>query len=115
MTTYTCKCGKTFDKNTSASTTGNRMPDYGPDHECFGCPFVKMVDVRDPFNNIDSKVAECRGCKERLFYSTEANCVDSKASTLHVKSLDFDFIQAITDFYNTLDGVDPMKHVGQTN
>ncbi|MGX8702045.1 hypothetical protein [Caproiciproducens sp.] len=113
MTTYTCKCGRTFQKNTEAGTTGFRMPDYGPEHECYGCPFVKMVDVRDPFKNTDSKIAECRGCKEKLFYGTTATCVDSKASTLHVLSLDFDFIQAMADFYSALEGVDPMVHPPQ--
>lgn len=114
MTTFICKCGKTFEKNNSAATTGNRMPDYGPDHECYGCPFVHELKTWDPTqgtNIVDNH--ECRGCKEKLFYGTEANCVDSKASTLHVKSLDFDFIQAMTDFYNTLDSVDPMEHAPQ--
>lgn len=113
MTTYICKCGQTFQKNTGAGTTGNRMSDYGPEHECFGCPFVKMVTVRDPMTETNSVVAECRGCKEKAFYGTVADCVDSKASTLHIKSLDFNFIQAMTDFYNTLDGVEHMDHPPQ--
>lgn len=35
-TTYICKCGRTFTKNTEASTTGYRMSDYGSAHECWG-------------------------------------------------------------------------------
>lgn len=63
MTTYICKCGRTFQKNTEAGTTGFRMPDYGPGYECYGCPFVRTAEVFDPFMNQISKVAECRGVR----------------------------------------------------
>lgn len=110
MTTYYCKCGKTFSKNTTASTTGNRMPDYGPQHECWGCPFVKPVSTWDRMTDEHpAQNYECRGCKNTPFYGTDANCCDSKASTLHVLSLDFDFIRSMTDYYNSLGIEDPIE------
>jgi len=100
MTTYTCKCGKTFEGKGDSVTTGMRVPraDYTVDHFCFGCPFMKDV-------NVDS--LECRGTRETPVYGTTASCVSSKASTLHVSSLDFDFIQDMSDFYNSLAVVPP--------
>lgn len=63
MSTYVCKCGKEFQKNIGAPTAPHRMPEYGPDHDCFGCPFVRTAEVFDPFMNQISKVAECRGVR----------------------------------------------------
>jgi hypothetical protein len=63
MSTYLCKCGRTFEKNINAPVTSYRMPDYGSKHECFGCPFVRLQAVLDPWTNQISKVAECHGIK----------------------------------------------------
>lgn len=100
MTTYTCKCGKTFDTLGSSVTTLNKIPlaEYLPEHECFGCPFV--FDWNAEFK-------ACRGTRETPIYGTAASCVTSKASTLHVSSLDFDFIKSMQDFYNSLGVEDP--------
>jgi len=102
MTTYTCKCGKTFEGKGDSVTTGMRVPraDYTVDHFCFGCPFMKDVNV---------DFLECRGTRETPVYGTTASCVSSKASTLHVSSLDFDFIRDMSDFYNSL-AVEPPKN-----
>ena len=63
MSIYRCKCGRIFEKNIGASTAPYRMPDYGPDHDCYGCPYVRMQAVFDPFSNQTSDVAECRGTR----------------------------------------------------
>ena len=43
MQTYICKCGKTFEKSTTADTTGYVLQDFSPQHECFGCPYIVTV------------------------------------------------------------------------
>ena len=101
MTTYICKCGRTFQKNTGAGTTGFRMPDYGPEHECYGCPFVQKEYWRE--NGQDVDVSTCRGSKV-LDYQTDAYCCDTKGATLHVRTLDLEFIQAFFKDYLTLPG-----------
>lgn len=103
MTAYICKCGKTFEKNTGAGTTGFRMPDYGPGHECYGCPFVQTETWKDPFTNKLSDIAACRGSKA-LDYQTDAYCCDSKGAALHVRTLDLEFIQAFFKEYLALPG-----------
>lgn len=101
MSTYICKCGKTFQKNTGAGTTGFRMPDYGPNHECYGCPFVQEEQWREGGENI--AVYACRGSKV-LDYQTDAYCCDSKGSVLHIRTLDLEFIQIFFKDYLTLPG-----------
>ena len=101
MTTYICKCGRTFQKNTGAGTTGFRMPDYGPAHECYGCPFVQTELWRE--GGKDVKVYACRGSKV-LDYQTDAYCCDSKGSALHVRTLDLQFIQTFFKDYMALPG-----------
>ena len=100
MTTYTCKCGKRFEGRGDSVTTGYRIPrlEYTPEHGCFGCPFVKGVNA---------EFVECRGTRNTPIYGTTASCVASKASTLHVSSLDFDFIRDMQDFYNSLGAEGP--------
>ena len=101
MTTYTCKCGKTFEGRGDSVTTGYRIPraEYTLEHDCFGCPFIREVNAA---------FLECRGTKNTLIYGTTASCVSSKASTLHVTSLDFNFIKDMQDYYNSL-GVENPK------
>ncbi len=101
MTTYICKCGRTFQKNTGAGTTGFRMPDYGPAHECYGCPFVQKECWRENGKNVDAYA--CRGSKV-LDYQTDAYCCDSKGAALHVRTLDLGFIRAFIKAYLTLPG-----------
>ena len=57
MQTYICKCGKTFEKSTTADTTGYVLQDFSPQHECFGCPYI--VTVRDWVTQKITK-QECR-------------------------------------------------------
>lgn len=101
MTTYSCKCGKTFQKNTEAGTTGFRMPDYGPGHECYGCPFAQTEQWREDGKDVD--VYACRGSKV-LDYQTDAYSCDSKGAALHVRTLDLKFIQKFFKDYLTLPG-----------
>lgn len=110
MTTYTCKCGKTFGKNTEAGTTGLRMPDYGAEHECYGCPFVCKVMTWDRTQQ-DSAIAnhECRGSKGIRYDSTAALSLGDKCVG-RIYSLDFDFLHRVREYADTLDGIEPDRY-----
>lgn len=110
MTTYTCKCGKTFDKNVGAGTTGLRMPDYGPEHECYGCPFVCKVMTWDRTQQ-DGAITnhECRGSKGIRYDSTAALSLGDKCVG-RIYSLDFDFLHRVREYADTLDGIEPDRY-----
>lgn len=103
---YVCKCGKIFEKSTSSDTTGNRLgSDFGPDHECFGCPFVVPIEEGYP----DPKIVdyECRGSK-KISYRTTAD-IPRAREWFHVGrvyTLDLDFAREIWEFSRSLDGLE---------
>lgn len=110
MTTYTCKCGKTFGKNTDAGTTGFRMPDYGPEHECYGCPFVCPVMTWDRTAQQEAiENHECRASKGIRYDSTAALSLGDKCVG-RIYSLDFDFLHHVREYADTLDGIDPDRY-----
>ena len=110
MTTYTCKCGKTFGKNTEAGTTGFRMPDYGPGHECYGCPFVCPVMTWDPTTQKEAvQNHECRASKGIRYDSTAALSLKDKCVG-RIDSLDFDFLRRVREYADGLDGIDPDRY-----
>jgi len=105
MSTYICKCGKTFVKNTTASTTGNRMPDYGPEHECYGCLYVYETWVRNYSPDTqDQKVHECRA-SQILRYESSVRMINVLAR----------FIALISTFYTgyVITQI-PLKELNQT-
>jgi hypothetical protein len=108
MTTYTCKCGKIFKKSGTAGTTGNRMPDYGPEHECFGCPFVIPITEGWPAVTVNY---ECRGsAKVRYGTYCRIGTADRDFCVSHVWTLDLEFAKRITEFFNTLEGIEQPKN-----
>jgi hypothetical protein len=110
MTTYTCKCGRTFQKNTEAGTTGFRMPDYGPEHECYGCPFVCKVMTWDPMTQQNAvKNYECRGSKT-IQYDTQAALSIEDKCVGRIYSLDLEFLHCVRSFADTLDGIEPDRY-----
>lgn len=110
MTTFTCKCGKTFEKNTNSSTTGNRMHDYGPQHECWGCPYVCKVMTWDPMLQKSAvQNHECRGSKT-IRYDTAAALSLGDKCVGRIYSLDLDFLHRIREYANTLDGIEPDQY-----
>lgn len=110
MTTYTCKCGKTFGKNTEAGTTGLRMPDYGPEHECYGCPFVCPVMTWDPTTQKEAvRNHECRASKGIRYDSTAVLSLKDKCVG-RIDSLDFDFLRRVREYADGLDGIDPDRY-----
>lgn len=110
MTTYFCKCGRTFQKNTEAATTGLRMPDYGPNHECYGCPFVCRVLTWDPVKEAQAvQNHECRGSKSIRYDTTiGVNITDKTVAT--VCTLDFDFLRQVHEFATVQEGFEPDRY-----
>lgn len=103
---YICKCGKTFEKDTTADTTGNRLgADFGPDHECYGCHFV--VPIEEGYPKVKIVDHECRASK-KINYGTTADIPRARDSfrVAHVNTLDMDFAREIWKFSRTLDGLD---------
>ncbi len=104
--TYICKCGKTFEKNTDADTTGYRLgADFGPDHECYGCHFV--VPIEEGYPEVKIVDHECRASK-KINYGTTADIPRTRDSfrVAHVNTLDMDFAREVWEFSRTLDGLD---------
>ena len=104
MQTYICKCGRTFAKSSSAETTGYALNDYGPQHECFGCPYI--VTERD-WQTHDIIKHECRATPKITYGTRCALKTDTGNYTQgHLYSLDLTFVQAVFDFMATLEGTE---------
>ncbi|WP_166525102.1 DUF3102 domain-containing protein [Caproicibacter fermentans] len=103
--TYICKCGKTFEKDTTADTTGYRLGgDFGAKHECFGCPFVVSLHGV-PYEKIIGY--ECRASR-KINYRTTADLPRTRDS-FHVgriHTLDLDFAREIWNYSRNLPGLD---------
>lgn len=100
MTTYICKCGRRVKKSTDAATTGNRLADYGPGHECFGCPYATPYGNFQWDEGAGTVVRETRGYECRmsktLSYASEFSGSIKDKCTCRVHSLDFDFLSQIS-------------------
>ena len=100
MTTYICKCGRRVKKSTDASTTGNRLSDYAPGHECWGCPYAMPYgdfqwDESARTVSRETRGYECRMSKTLTYASEFAGSVKDKC-TCRVHSLDFDFLSQVS-------------------
>lgn len=102
--TYHCVCGKTIKKSTAAESTGNRLDNYGPDHECYGCPYV--LPVYDGYGaGRKIKAWECRTSLKPVRYATEALVLDpTNTNTAQIASLDLEWIQEFIQAYLELPG-----------
>lgn len=86
MQTYICKCGKTFEKSTTADTTGYVLQDFSPQHECFGCPYI--VTERDWVTQKITK-QECRATPKiqyRSFTDIGTDDKDFRTCYLYLKT-----------------------------
>lgn len=92
---YICKCGKNFSKSGNAATTGFRDTDT-----CRGCPHLLPYgknyfdDVQRAFV-LDIKGYECRA-SQFLRYQTELRGALDDKTTIHIESLDFDFLERVS-------------------
>lgn len=103
-TTFFCKCGKSFQKNTPADTTGYRLSGYGEGHECYGCPFI--IPIYDGWQNRKISAYECR-CSKTLRYESSAQLYLDSKNVGSIYSLDFEFLKQIQDYADKLDGLHP--------
>lgn len=111
MQTYICKCGKTFEKSTKAETTGYKLHDYSPQHECYGCPYI--VTERDWQTNEIAK-RECRATP-KITYLSKCHIGTRKGdfTACKVYSLDLTFVKRIMNYVNTLDGAETGDHLNR--
>lgn len=109
MAKYYCKCGRTFQKSGDSGTTGYRLKEYGPQHECYGCPYaLPVVDNRwDNKSNSWSETVRAWECRtsQRLNYNTYADLSLGSKTVGSVYSLDFPFLQEIQSFIQQTDGI----------
>ena len=93
MGEYICKCGKTFTKNTSAAVTG-----YRDTADCTGCPYLLEYGPEkwdgSGFRR-DVQGHECRAT-QGLIYRTALRGDLVGKNSLHIMSLDFDFLERVS-------------------
>lgn len=93
MAEYICKCGKTFTKNTRAAVTG-----YRNTADCTGCPYLleygpKKWDGSGIRRDVQGH--ECRATQGLIYRTTLRGDLAGKNS-LHIMSLDFDFLERVS-------------------
>lgn len=93
MAEYICKCGKTFTKNTSAAVTG-----YRNTADCTGCPYLLEYGPQKWDGSgfrLDVQGHECRAT-QGLIYRTALGGDRTGKNSLHIMSLDFDFLERVS-------------------
>lgn len=102
MTEYICKCGKKFNKSTTAATTGYVLTDFSEQHKCYGCPYI--VVERD-WKTHEITKRECRATLKEISYLSHCKMpLDHTMAYLY--SLDISFAKRVFSFMNTLDGTE---------
>lgn len=93
MALYICKCGRQVNKSTNADNTGNRDT-----AQCTGCPYLlpwgpdKYVESQGFHKDVQGY--ECR-MSPTLCYTTTYRGQASDKCTLHILSLDLDFLDTV--------------------
>lgn len=93
MAVYFCKCGRQVNKSTSADNTGNRDT-----ADCIGCPYLlpwgpdKYVEGQGFRKEVQGY--ECR-MSPTISYTTSYRGQASDKCTLHILSLDLDFLDTV--------------------
>lgn len=93
MAVYFCKCGRQVNKSTNADNTGNRDT-----AQCTGCPYLlpwgpdKYVEGQGFHKDVQGY--ECR-MSPTLSYTTTYRGQANDKCTLHILSLDLDFLDTV--------------------
>ena len=93
MALYICKCGRQVNKSTNADNTGNRDT-----AQCTGCPYLlpwgpdKYVEGQGFHKDVQGY--ECR-MSPTLCYTTTYRGQANDKCTLHILSLDLDFLDTV--------------------
>ena len=93
MAEYICKCGKSFTKNTSAAVTG-----YRDTADCTGCPYLLEYGPQKWDGSgfrLDVQGHECRATQVLIYRTALGGDLTGKNS-LHIMSLDFDFLERVS-------------------
>lgn len=98
MKTYYTKCGREFEKSSTAGVTGHHIPDG--DKLCEECPFRKAVNEGWP---PVFKRWECRAGSQPPNQKDDwRGSLDDK-NTIHIQSLHNDFLEAVLEYCKTVD------------
>jgi len=93
MALYICKCGRQVNKSSTADNTGNRDTD-----SCTGCPYLLPWGpdkyIKGQGFRKDVQGYECR-MSPTLCYTTTYRGQASDKCTLHILSLDLDFLDTV--------------------
>lgn len=92
---YICKCGKKFKKSSSAAVTG-----YRDTAECTGCPYLLaygQYEWNGKAYECNVQGHECRAT-QRIIWSTGLLGDKTGKNTLHILSLDFDFLERVNQW-----------------
>lgn len=108
MTKYICKCGKEIQKSTNAASTGNRLENYGPGHECYGCPFVISLKEYGG-GGVQIVGHECRTSKT-IDYTTYADLKLGTSLCGKIRGLDLEFLKEVRDYADLLDGINKDRY-----
>lgn len=103
MKKFICKCGKEIEKSTNAASTGNRLENYGPGHECYGCPFVIALKEYGG-GSIRIVGHECRMSKT-IDYTTFADLKLGTTLCGKIRSLDLEFLKKVRAYADTINGI----------
>lgn len=90
--TYTCPCGRTFNKSSAADVTGLRLDLKGGDAGCRGCPFIEPVS-RWEGGKYREVAQECRASRGAVHYHTRARWRPGDSTNVHVYTLDLDWLR----------------------
>jgi hypothetical protein len=92
--TYYTKCGRQFEKSSTAGVTGYEMS--VDDKKCAECPF--QIDVREGYPETVHKRWECRaGSKPPNQKDDWGGNIDDKCN-IHIKSLHNDFLESVIEY-----------------
>ena len=97
----TQKCGRKFQKNSTAVVTGFHIEEYPSGllkgHNCETCPFI--VDVTEGWGENRKHIRyECRAGSQPPNHTTEWTGSLENKNTISIHSLDNDFMEAVIEF-----------------
>ena len=95
MNTYYTKCGRTFQKSSTAAVTGYKIDEA--DEQCKDCPF--QIEVRKGWPTEFSHW-ECRAGSQEPNHKNEFYGSVNDKLTLSVYSLYNDFLESVLEFCN---------------
>lgn len=88
---YQCPCGRVFEKQSAAESTGLWLQLEGEDADCRGCPFIEPVIRWN--GGLKQESLECRAGVGEADYRTRAFWRPGDATVVRVATLDLDWLE----------------------